>query len=53
MDVELLASNINANLNETSVSSGQPTLSKEENLKNMHLKNLNRLIFVHLNINSI
>lgn len=54
--MELLGSeisNISANLNETLVSSGQPTLSKVELLKNMHVKDLNRLIFVHFNTNLI
>ena len=54
--MELLGSeisNISANLNETLVSSGQPILSKVELLKNMHVKDLNRLIFVHFNTNLI
>ena len=40
-------------LNETSISSGQLLLVPQDILKSIHLKNLNRLIFPHLNINSI
>ena len=46
-------SNICANLNETSVLSRQPMLTPQNILKKIGLKNLNRLIFAQLNINSI
>ena len=55
IDVELRGaekSNISYNLRETSGSSGQPMLNAQNILKNS-LKNLNRLIFAHININSI
>ena len=44
-------SNISANLNKTS--SAQPILNPQNIFKNICLENLNRLIFAHLNINSI
>ena len=40
-------------LNETSISSGQLLLVPQDIPKSIHLKNLNRLIFPHLNITSI
>ena len=46
-------SNISANLNKTLISSGQPILNSQINLRNICLKDLNRLIFPHLNINTI
>ena len=56
IDVELTGSeesNISANLNETSISSGQTILIPQDILKNIHLKNFNRVFFVHLNIYSV
>ena len=46
-------SNISADLNETSTSSGQPILNPQSILKNIRLNNLNKLIFSHLTINSV
>ena len=46
-------SNVSANLNEASTSSGQPAWNSQNILKNICLKNLNILTFAHLNINSI
>ena len=46
-------SNISANLNKTSTLSGQPILNPQNILKNIRWKNLNRLILVHLNNDSI
>ena len=46
-------SNISANLNKTSTLSGQPILNPQNILKNTRWKNLNRLILVHLNNDSI
>ena len=43
---------IPANLNEASTSSRQSILNPQKILKNIRLKNLNRLIFTHLNIYS-
>ena len=46
-------STISAKLKETSTSSGQLILSPQSILKNIRPKNMKRLIFADLNINSI
>ena len=46
-------SNISADLNKTSTSSGQPILNPQSILKNIRLNNLNKLVFSHLTINSV
>ena len=45
--------NVFVDLNEKSTSSGQQILNPQNILKNIRLKNLNRLIFSDLNVNSI